>query len=99
MSSSPGDRLEQYTAKHPQEVLLVTAEIEGEIDQVMIYKGFSSSLMQSTAFDPDIPVLPDRAVLLTIDRLQGPYNPAHPLYLQQGMSWPEFDLLLIAAGC
>jgi hypothetical protein len=94
-----GDRLEQYSAQRPQEVLLVEAEIDGEFDQVMIFKGFSSSLIRATAFDPDIPVLPEGAKILTVDRLQAPYNPSQPRYLQQALSWENFESLLAAAGC
>ena len=89
-----GDRLEQYTIDHPQEVLLVTIEIEGEEDQIAIYKGFSSSLTRSTAFDPDVPVLPEQATILRIDRLESPYDPNQPQYLQQDMSWEEFANML-----
>ncbi len=94
-----GDRLEQYSAKHPQEVLLLEALIDGELDQVMIFKGFSSSLIRATAYDPDIPVLPEGAKILTVDRLQAPYNPNQPCYLQQALSWENFEPLLIAADC
>ncbi|HEY9659673.1 MAG TPA: hypothetical protein V6C65_14535, partial [Allocoleopsis sp.] len=66
MSRSIGFRLEQYTIKRPQEVLLVTAEIDGELDQIAIFKGFSSSLVRSTAFDPDVPVLPPDAKIVSI---------------------------------
>ncbi|PSN18306.1 hypothetical protein C7271_13245 [filamentous cyanobacterium CCP5] len=86
----PLQRLEQYTIRQPQEVLIVTAEVEGEIDQVVVFKGFSSSLMRPTAFDPDVPVLPEAAHLQTVDRLQGPYSPDHPRYLEQGVPWPVF---------
>jgi hypothetical protein len=91
-------RLEQYTAKRPREVLLVTAEVDGEPDQIAIYKGFSSSLVHSTAFDPDIPVLPEHAQILTIDRLQGPYNPQTPVYLEQGLTWETIQPLLAEVG-
>lgn len=91
-------RLEQYTVKRPQEVLLVTVEIEGEPDQIAIFKGYSSSLMRPTAFDPDIPVLPDQAKIITIDRLAGPYNPRQPQYLQKGLAWEDFQPLLAEAG-
>jgi hypothetical protein len=56
--ASIAQRLEQYTLKRPNEVLLVTAEIDGELDQIAVFKGFSSSLMRSTDSDPDVPVLP-----------------------------------------
>ncbi|MFW6359285.1 MAG: hypothetical protein ACOC0N_08770 [Chroococcales cyanobacterium] len=84
-------RLEQYTLKHPQEVLIVTAEIEGEMDQIAIFKGFSSSLMQPTAFDPDVPVLPESAKIMSIDRVVSPYNPDSPQYLEKGLTWETME--------
>jgi hypothetical protein len=91
-------RLEQYTLKRPGEVLLVTAEVNGEPDQVMIFKGFSSSLMRQTEFDPDIPVLPENAVILRIDRLRSPYLPDNPHYIQSGLSWEAMRSLLAEVG-
>lgn len=89
-----GKRLEQYTLRHPQEVLLVEAEIDGEVDQVVIFKGFSSSLVRPTAFDPDVPVLPEGATIQSIDRLAGPYTPVHPRYLERGLTWAAFEAIL-----
>ena len=91
MSINQGQQLEIYSSKHPQEVLLVKLNIDDELDEVMIFKGFSSSLMRSTAFDPDVPVISDRAEILTIDRLAAPYKPNQPNYLQQGITWKEFQ--------
>lgn len=91
-------RLEQYTLKRPQEVLLVQASIDDELDEVAIFKGFSSSLTRSTAFDPDVPVLPDTADIIAIDRLRSPYNPDAPHYIQQGLSWEAIEPLLIQVG-
>jgi len=91
-------RLERYTEKQRQEVLLVTAEIADEVEQVLIFRGFSSSLTNPTAYDPDIPVLPESAKIVSIDRLRGPYNPAAPEYLQQGLTWDDLVVLLEAAG-
>ncbi|NJP09075.1 MAG: hypothetical protein HC866_05945 [Leptolyngbyaceae cyanobacterium RU_5_1] len=88
-------RLEQYTLKRPQEVLLVTAEVDGVPDQVAVFKGFSSSLMRSTAFDPDIPVLPESAEIIRIDRLHSPYTPDAPRYLQQELTWETIQPLLV----
>lgn len=48
MNINPVKRLEQYTIKRPQEVLLVTIEIFSEPDKIAIFKGFSSSLMRPT---------------------------------------------------
>src|ERR687886_469199 len=98
MTDSIGRRLEQYTIKRPQEVLIVTAEIEGEEDQIAIFKGFSSSLMRPTSFDPDIPVLLPEAKIIAIDRLASPYNPDAPRYLQQGLTWETMRQLLSDAG-
>jgi hypothetical protein len=98
MNDSVGKRLEKYTTKRSHEVLLVTAEIAGEPDQIAIFKGFSSSLMRPTAFDPEMPVLPDRANILSIDRVASPYNPQSPHYIQQGLTWETIQPLLLEAG-
>jgi hypothetical protein len=98
MTDSIGRRLEQYTIKRPQEVLIVTVEIAGEEDQIAIFKGFSSSLMRPTAFDPDVPVLPPEAKMVAIDRVASPYNPDAPHYLQQGLTWETMQQLLSDAG-
>lgn len=95
---SIGYRLEQYTLKRPQEVLLVTAEIDGEADEIAIFRGFSSSLVRATAFDPDIPMLPETAKILTVDRLYAPYNPAAPRYIQQGLTPEAIQKLLDEVG-
>jgi len=93
-----GHRLEKYTMRNPNEVLLVTANIEGEADQIAIFRGFSSSLMRPTAFDPDVPVLPDHSDIISVDRLAAPYDPANPRYLQQGLSWDEMERYLNSVG-
>ncbi len=96
--NSLGFRLEQYTLRRPNEVLMVTAEIDGESDQITIYKGYSSSLMRPTAFDPDVPVLPDHAQVLTVDRLQGPYDLQNPRYIEPDLGPEAVQSLLEAAG-
>ena len=93
-----GRRLEQYTLKRPDEVLLVSIEIDGQPDEIAVFKGFSSSLMNSTAFDPDVPVVPDRAKVLSVDRLQSPYDPNDPQYIQKGIAWGEFEILMLSMG-
>lgn len=98
MSNAVGQRLEQYTAKRPHEVLIVTAEIAGEEDKIAIFKGYSSSLMRSTAFDPDVPVLPDAATIISIDRVLSPYNPEAPHYIEQGLTWEGIQPLLLEVG-
>ena len=96
--NSIGKRLEQYTAKRPKEVLIVIVEIADEEDTIAIFKGFSSSLMRPTAFDADVPVLPDGANILNIDRVASPYNPEAPHYIQQGISWEAMEALLSEVG-
>jgi hypothetical protein len=91
-------RLEQYTLRRPQQVLIVHAHIDGTLDQILIFKGISSSLTRATAFDPEIPVMPEDAEIQTIDILQGPYSPDNPTYLQQGVTWEAFQPLLQAVG-
>jgi hypothetical protein len=98
MTNFIGKRLEQYTTKRPQEVLLVTVQIAEEQDKVAIFKGFSSSLMRPTAFDPDVPVIPDEANIISIDRIASPYNPESPRYIQQGISWEAMQSLLLEVG-
>ncbi|MEH1867310.1 MAG: hypothetical protein V7K69_20180 [Nostoc sp.] len=96
--NSIGKRLEQYTAKRPKEVLIVIVEIADEEDTIAIFKGFSSSLMRPTAFDADVPVLPEGANILNIDRVASPYNPEAPRYIQQGISWETMEALLSEVG-
>jgi len=91
-------RLEQYTLKRPSEVFLVNATVENEDDQVVIFRGFSSSLMRPTAFDPDVPILDEAAEIRSIDQLEGPYSPENPVYLQAGMSLEEVERLLQEVG-
>jgi len=98
MSQPIAQRLEQYTNQRKQEVLIVTVEISGEADTILIYKGFSSSLMRSTSYDPDLPVIPPEANIIAIDRLTSPYNPAQPNYIQQGLTWEQMESLLLEIG-
>jgi hypothetical protein len=91
MSINQGQQIETYSIQHPNEVLIVKVKIDGELDEVMIFKGFSSSLMRSTSFNPDVPVISDRAEILTIDRLIAPYKPNQPEYIQQEITWSKFQ--------
>ncbi|MFQ4140066.1 hypothetical protein PGN35_027520 [Nodosilinea sp. PGN35] len=95
---TPGFRLEQYTLRQPQLVLLVQAIIDGDADEVLIFRGFSSSLMHPTAADPEVPVLPESAEIEAIDIMVGPYNPTSPQYLHRNVPWADMLPLLEAAG-
>ncbi|MBV5257799.1 hypothetical protein FLX56_05100 [Synechococcus moorigangaii CMS01] len=91
-------QLEAYTLKRPQEVLLVNLG-HGDIeDQIIIFKGFSSSLMRPTDFNPDKPILNATTPILSIDRLQSPYTPANPIFLEQNISLKQMQQYLIEAG-
>jgi hypothetical protein len=98
MNNPIAKRLEQYTVKKSQEVLIVTIEIDNEPDKIAVFKGFSSSLMRPTAYDPDVPVLPNTATIITIDRIASPHNPDSPRYLQQNISWEDMQVLLSEMG-
>jgi hypothetical protein len=54
--------------------------------------------MRPTAFDPDIPVIPNTAKILKIDRLLSPYNPTKPHYIQRGLTWEMMQELLTELG-
>lgn len=99
MTQSIGLRLEKYTSKRQEEVLMVELETSsGESDTVVIYSGFSSSLVRPTNFDPDVPVIEADAKIMTIDRLASPYNPENPTYIQTGLTLSEMEKLLSEAG-
>jgi hypothetical protein len=91
-------RLEQYSLKYPQEVLLVEVEQEGEADQILVFKGFTSSLTGATAYDPDVPVLSEEAKIISIDRAQSPFSPDNPQYIEQGISWETMEQRLTQLG-
>jgi hypothetical protein len=73
-------------------------EISDEQDKVAIFKGFSSSLMLPTAFDPEIPVIPDEAKIISIDRIASPYNPEAPRYIERQISWEAMQAILAEVG-
>ena len=88
-------RLKKYTEIHPEEVLMIELKTSsGEEDIVVIYNGFSSSLVKPTTYDPDIPVIEPDAEIITIDRIASPYNPAQPQYIEQGLSSSAMEQLL-----
>ncbi|MDJ0575061.1 MAG: hypothetical protein QNJ65_07820 [Xenococcaceae cyanobacterium MO_234.B1] len=99
MTESINLRLEKYTMKRREEVLMVEVEtISGEPDTIVIYNGFSSSLMRPTNYDPDIPVIENDAKIISIDRLASPYDPVNPTYIQTGLTLSEMEKLLAETG-
>ena len=91
-------RLEEYSLKKPQEVLKVTIKNGTELDEIIIFKGFSSYLTKATPTDPEVPLLPESAIIVTIDRLKSPYKAKQPEYIQKGLTWQEIEELLEEIG-
>ena len=44
--------------------------------ELLIFRGFSSSITHPTAFDPDQPALPETARITAAELLAGPLNPS-----------------------
>ena len=87
-------QLEKYSETHPQEVLVVQAKEGDEEIEIIIFRGFSSSLTGATAFDPDLSILSKQGEIVSIDRLRSPYEPSNPQYIQSNLSSAEFAQLL-----
>jgi hypothetical protein len=49
--------------------------------ELLIFRGFSSSVSHPTAFDPDQPALAESAQIIAAELLQGPLNPAQETLL------------------
>lgn len=59
--------------------------------ELLIFRGFSSSVSHPTAFDPDQPALPESARLCSAEVLLGPLNPA----AEQRLAGPMAPELLL----
>ncbi|PON81814.1 hypothetical protein TorRG33x02_224250 [Trema orientale] len=88
--------LELYSQNARGEALLVQAMVDGQDVEVLIFKGFSSCLSYRTSPDPSKSILPARAVIKSIDRVKGPFDPSNIEYLQKGLSWEEFKTSLLS---
>ena len=73
-------QLEAISRSRPDRVLRLSGQLpaEGgeELFELLIFRGFSSSVSHPTAFDPDQPALPSGAQIQAAELLQGPLNPA-----------------------
>ena len=98
METLPIDRLERYSLDRPQEVLLLRCTVDGEPDEILVYKGYSSSTVRPTAFDLGTPVLPPDANIETVSRLKAPYQPNAPQALEADIPWSSFSASLTEAG-
>jgi hypothetical protein len=80
-------RLEAISRERPDRVLrlsgilpMPTEEPGGggeEPFELLIFRGFSSSVTHPTAFDPDQPALPETARITAAELLAGPLDPNH----------------------
>ncbi|KAF8021154.1 hypothetical protein BT93_G1551 [Corymbia citriodora subsp. variegata] len=86
--------LELYSQSARGEALVVHAAVDGEEVEVLIYKGFSSSLSYGTSPDPSKSILPARAQITSIDRIKGPFDPSNVEYIEKGLSWENFKQVL-----
>ncbi|KAK9091457.1 hypothetical protein Sjap_024634 [Stephania japonica] len=82
--------LESYTEYKRNEALLVRAMVDDQEEEVLIFKGFSSSLSYGTSPDPSRSVLPARAVITSIDRVKGPFDPSNIEYIEKGLTLDAF---------
>jgi len=78
--------LEAISREHPDRVLRLRGELPEEDGvcepfELLIFRGFSSSVSHPTAFDPDQPALPADARIASAELLQGPYNPSQEVLL------------------
>ncbi|ESQ33139.1 hypothetical protein EUTSA_v10004999mg [Eutrema salsugineum] len=87
--------LELYSQSCREEALIVTAIVDDEEVEVLIFKGFSSCLSGETAVDPARSVLPERAVIKQIDRVKGPFDPSQIHYIRKGLSFDAFKETMI----
>jgi len=53
-------------------------------------------LSYSTSPDPTRSIVPARAVIVSIDRVKGPFDPSNIEYLQKGVTWEEFKTKLLS---
>jgi len=51
-------------------------------------------LTQATPEDPEVSLIPESAIIITIDRLKSPFSSNQPEYIQKGLSWTEVEELL-----
>ena len=75
-------QLEERSRARPDRVLrlrgsLPAAEGPGAMEpfELLIFRGFSSLTTHPTAFDPDLPALPEGSVITSAELLQGPLRP------------------------
>ncbi|KAL8265593.1 hypothetical protein R6Q59_023723 [Mikania micrantha] len=87
--------LEFYTQVAKEEALLVNAVVDDQQVQLLVFKGFSSSLSSGTCFDPTRSILPAKAVIQSIDRVEGPFDPSNIDYIEKNLQVEAFTTLVL----
>ncbi len=86
-------RLEGISRDRPDRVLRLLGRLpadpandrpEPEPFELLIFRGFSSSVTHPTAFDPDQPALPEGTRVETAELLEGPLRPGAERLLRSG---------------
>ncbi|XP_071703644.1 uncharacterized protein [Rutidosis leptorrhynchoides] len=80
----------EFYSQIAQEALLVKALVDDQPVEVLIFKGFSSSLSSGTSPDPTKSILPARAVIKSIDRVKGPFDPSNIDYIEKDLTVEAF---------
>lgn len=93
-------RLEAISRERPDRVLRLRGDLPGEAAdrepfELLIYRGFASSLSHPTAADPDQPALPAAALITAAELLAAPLNPGREELLGDARPVERF---LTAAG-
>jgi hypothetical protein len=95
--------LEELSRNHPDRVLRLRGTLpadpaqqthQAEPFELLIFRGFSSSVTHPTAFDPDSPVLPEGTQIAAAELLRAPLKPGHEDVLAgpaPAASWLEPD--------
>ena len=87
--------LEAISREQPDRLLRLRGELPGaagapEPFELLIFRGFSSSISHPTAFDPDQPALPADATITAAELLLGPYNPGEEQLLRGPLAAEHF---------
>jgi len=87
--------LEAISRQCPERVLRLRGELPGVAEapepfELLIFRGFSSSLSHPTAFDPDQPALPAEARIAAAELLAGPFNPSKEQVLRGPLPPQQF---------
>ena len=87
-------QLEALSSRFPQRALRLHGTLPGdqgpEPFELVLFRGFSSSLTHPTEFDPDHPLLPDGSELSGAELLQAPLIPGQEQVLAGPVPAAEF---------